>query len=256
MSDNDFYIGYLPKAPQKYGKLAWISAIGLVLLGTLIAGAITFSQPDFPASTFEFGVEREFEGVITESPYPVLNVLRPGVEMSMPQYSPYYLVVFGKSGAQDAVKGLNGKRVKLRGSLIYREQQTMIEILDGSVEVLSDVPAQSAPSLAGKGVSLGEKTLTGEIVDSKCFLGVMNPGELKLHKACATLCIAGGIPPVLVVRNQQSLATYFMLVSRDGQAVNEEVLPLIATPVNITGEVIKYGDLLVLKADPATYQRL
>jgi len=256
MSDNDFYIGYMPKASGKFGRTGWIAAIGLIVIGTLIAGAITTSQPDFPPSIFEFGVEREFEGVITESPYPILNVLRPGTEDAMPQYSPYYLVVFGKSGAQDAVQGMNGKRVKLKGSLIYREQQTMIEVLDGSIEVLSDVPAESAPALAGEGISLGEKTLTGEIVDSKCFLGVMNPGELKLHKACATLCIAGGIPPVLVVRNKQSLATYFMLVSKEGQAVNEQVLPLIATPVEISGEVIKYGELLVLKADPATYQRL
>jgi hypothetical protein len=28
-------------------------------------------------------------------------------------------------------------------------------------------------------------TLTGEIVDSKCYLGVMNPGQGKVHRDCA-----------------------------------------------------------------------
>jgi hypothetical protein len=42
----------------------------------------------------------------------------------------------------------------------------------------------------------------GEIVDSKCFLGVMVPGSGKTHKDCASLCLRGGIPPALYVRDQ------------------------------------------------------
>jgi hypothetical protein len=34
----------------------------------------------------------------------------------------------------------------------------------------------------------GPVELTGEIVDSKCFLGVMVPGSGKTHKECASLC--------------------------------------------------------------------
>ena len=48
--------------------------------------------------------------------------------------------------------------------------------------------------------SLGKQTFVGEIVDSKCFLGVMNPGRLTPHRACAIRCISGGVPPVLLVR--------------------------------------------------------
>jgi len=43
--------------------------------------------------------------------------------------------------------------------------------------------------------SLGTQTLVGEIVDSKCFLGVMNPGQLTTHRACAIRCISGGVRP-------------------------------------------------------------
>ena len=51
----------------------------------------------------------------------------------------------------------------------------MIELVDGSVEVAPD-PAAPPPS---EPEDLGEHTYVGEIVDSKCFLGVMKPGRLK-----------------------------------------------------------------------------
>jgi hypothetical protein len=39
--------------------------------------------------------------------------------------------------------------------------------------------------------------LTGEIVDSKCFLRVIAPGSGKTHKECASLRLRGGIPPAV-----------------------------------------------------------
>src|SRR5947207_1819862 len=98
---------------------------------------------------------------------------------------------------------------------------------------------------------LGRRTLVGEIVDSKCFLGVMNPGQLTPHRACAIRCISGGVPPVLVVRQKNGPAIYLLLVASDGKPV----LDIVAEPVEITGEVEREGDLLILRADPATYHR-
>jgi hypothetical protein len=103
---------------------------------------------------------------------------------------------------------------------------------------------------------LGRQTLVGEIVDSKCFLGVMNPGQLTPHRACAIRCISGGVPPVLLVRQKDGPATYLLLVSSEGKPVNQQVLDLVAELVEITGEVERQGDLLILRADPATYRRL
>ena len=87
-------------------------------------------------------------------------------------------------------------------------------------------------------------------------LGVMNPGALTPHRACAIRCISGGIPPVLFVRQTNGAALYFLLVSRDGRPVNKQVLNLVAEPVEITGEVERQGELLILRADPAMYRRL
>ena len=99
-------------------------------------------------------------------------------------------------------------------------------------------------------------TLTGEIVDSKCFLGVMNPGQLTPHRACAIRCISGGCPPVLLVRQKDRPPLYFLLVSADGKPVNKPVLEMVALPVEISSEVARQGNLLILRADPATYRRL
>jgi len=93
-------------------------------------------------------------------------------------------------------------------------------------------------------------------VDSKCFLGVMNPGQLAPHRACAIRCISGGCPPVLLVRRERGPPLYLLLVSAGGASVNKQVLDLVAEPVEITGEIEQQGDLLILRADPRTYRRV
>ena len=103
---------------------------------------------------------------------------------------------------------------------------------------------------------MGRFTLRGEIVDSKCFLGVRKPGHLKPHKACAIRCIRGGITPVLCVRDAAGRALYLMLAGPDGRAINREVLPYVAEPVEVAGEVVRADSLLILKTDPATIRRL
>jgi len=251
MGQDEFYIGYLPEAPlgfARFVKRAILTVLGIV---AVVAVLLVTGQGAFYASAFEFGTYRTFEGVVSEKPYAMLLVQRPGEIGSLSQQSRYYLVAFGKFGANDLVSGMDGKRVKLQGSLIYRDNQTMIEIQEGSVEVV----AGSAP-VSGGGQSLGNFELIGEIVDSKCFFGVMNPGNLKPHKACAIRCSSGGIPPVFVVRNHAGETSYFLLVSEEGKAVNTQVLDLVAEPVRISGELVRQGDLLVLKSDPATYKRV
>ena len=124
----------------------------------------------------------------------------------------------------------------------------------------------AAPSLVGRAIQpssdstipvrLGQQTLIGEIVDSKCYLGVMNPGQLITHRACAIRCISGGIPPVLLVRQTNGPALYFLLVSSDGRPVNKQVLSMVTEPIEVTGNVERQGELLILRADPATYRRV
>ncbi len=253
--NDEFYVGYHSEAPAGIAGLTKKVVIGLFALAAFVAVLLVVNQSPFYPSLFEFGTYRSFEGVIQEKPYPILLVKRPGEAGKLPGFSQYYLVSFGKFGTAAAVKGLDGQQVTLQGSLIYRDQQTMIEIVDGSIEKVDRLSGGSSGlPLKGEGQNLGNFTLTGEIVDSKCFLGVMNPGNLKPHKSCAIRCISGGIPPVFAVQDKNGMTNYFLLVSASGQPVNQDVLNLIAEPLKINGDVYQYGNLLVLKADPGKYE--
>ncbi|MEO1368549.1 MAG: hypothetical protein AAFX50_15350, partial [Acidobacteriota bacterium] len=126
----------------------------------------------------------------------------------------------------------------------------MLEIVPDSVTGLGD----GGPAAAAR--SLGEVTLDGEIVDSKCHLGVMKPGETKPHRACATLCIRGGIPPILLLRSGELPVAHLLLVGADGEPINDQVLDYVAEPVRIRGELVRTGDLYMLRISPSAIERL
>lgn len=248
--DDELYIGYLPQAPPGIARHTRRTVLLLLVLGTVLALLLVWAQTPFAPSVFEYGVVHSFEGILREHPYPTLEVAADSAEAGRPAGRRYLVAPF-KHGADDAVLGLDGRRVRLEGSLIYVDDQTMIEIVPESIEAL---PA--AAVAATKGRSHGTWTLQGEIVDSKCHLGVMKPGELKPHRACAVRCISGGVPPLLLVRGDQGPAARLLLVDSHGRAVNGRVLDMVAEPVEIQGEVVEQDNLFILKADPETYRRL
>ena len=172
---DEFYVGYLPEAPPALGRrLRRVSAV-LLVLAALVAAAVTASQSAFSDANFEFGVVRTFRGVVTTDPVPTLVVARPGARAAGTRgVSRYLLVAPFKFGADAAVAEHDGRHVELEGSLIHRDGVTMIELVPGSIAALdSPGPTPAAPE------ALGERTYRGEIVDSKCYLGVMKPGNLK-----------------------------------------------------------------------------
>ena len=242
----EFYIGYAPgRSPVRTRFLR--RTIGITLVLCLLAlGLVAATQRELLASRFEFGIEREFTGVVVDRPCPMLRVPRDGSSVSS-----YLLVAPGKHGAGELIAPWHNRGVRLRGSLVHHGGQTMIEIAPGTL-VAADVTAP--PS--GDAVPLGTFTLQGEIVDSKCHLGVMNPGERRTHRACAKLCIRGGIPPMLWVENEAGELRRLLLVDVDGATVNDRVLELVGEPVEITGDVEQVDDWLVMRAAPAGYRRL
>lgn len=254
MSD-EFYIGWEAKAAPGIGKTTHNAVVVLFALAVLVPLVLAVAQRMIGVSVFEWGTQKTFSGILRSTPYPHLLVSRPGNLNGLSQFSTYYLVAPWKFGLDcEAIAPLNGKSVSLHGTLIYRGNQTMIETkpewitatTNNERRMWSDAPGQS----------LGRQTFVGEIVDSKCFLGVMNPGQLTPHRACAIRCISGGVPPVLLVRQQDGPAIYLLLVTSEGKPVNQQVLGLVAEPVEITGEVERQGELLILRADPSTYRRV
>jgi hypothetical protein len=97
---------------------------------------------------------------------------------------------------------------------------------------------------------ISKMTLQGEIIDPKCYFGVMKPGKGKIHRSCAVRCISGGIPPVLATTDKNNMAQYFLLTDLKGQPINEAVLPFIGKPAEIKGIVEKMEDWFILKINP------
>lgn len=244
---DDFYVGYLLAAPANLARSTRIIVIAIFACALALAALLVLSQSGFGHGVFEYGTERDFKGTIEAAPYPVLAVDRPGDGRSR-----YLLSSVGKHGALPLVKDFVGAVVRLRGTLVYRDGLTMIEVVDGSVKPL-DASGGHADTVER---DLGPITLRGEIVDSKCYLGVMKPGNTKAHRDCAARCISGGIPPVLLVRDAGGNASYYLLVGENGESLNHAVLDLIAEPIEVHGQLRRLGDLLSVRADPAQFRRL
>ena len=244
--DAEFYVGYLPRAPKSLARATVGIIAVLAVLGLVIGLVLVFGQQPFPRSTFEYQQYREFTGLVEMNPYPALLVQRPGAPAEQSPYSRYLLVAPGKHGADSDVRGFAGKRVILRGSLIYRDGQNMIELLPGSLALQGSTPLSRL-----KEMQIGELTVVGEIVDSKCYLGVMNPGRTKVHRDCAARCISGGIPPMLVTGDAA-----YLLVGTDGRQLNREVLDMVGETIEVHGTAVRSGETLIIKSEPGTYRRV
>jgi hypothetical protein len=204
----------------------------VVALGALIvvvAAILIVAQHPFPASTFEFQQYRDFRGVLLTEPYPALAIRG--------QEPPWLLVGPGKHGVGD-LRQRSGHEVALKGERIYRTggraEDHMIELMPGSLTAGESVPVP-------KPENLGEVQLTGEIVDSKCYFGVMSPGAGKVHRDCAVRCISGDIPPAFLVRDSTGNTVTLLLANW-----KRELLDHVAEPVTIRGRLSRSAGRLTL----------
>lgn len=258
MAGDPFYVGYLP-LPRAH-RVFLSLAIPAALIGMLIGGlGIAAQQAAWGGGYWQTGDATEFHGTLALEPYPMLHVAGDGPG----SVTSYLLVEMGKFGAGGRFADLgelNGSAVSIRGRELHRDGRTMIEIdpdsreLGPSVSTLEwDEPAVRTVPAVGEAVA----EFSGEIVDSKCYLGAMKPGAGRGHKACATLCISGGIPPVLVVRSGGTDPVYLLLTDRAGRGLDESTLerlePMIAEPVTLRGRSGRVGSWGVLRLEPAQF---
>ncbi len=238
--------------------------IGLVGGGALLAALLVALQQPFAASRFEFGKPQRFTGVIRSGAYPTLETLE----------GETLLVDSGKQGAQESIQPFVNKGVHFSGTRIQRGRDAMIEIVPGSMQPVAGGDAQKrstpgeAPAIDLQGLTLpsllrspnftaaAEVYLFGEIVDSKCYLGVMNPGNGKVHRDCAARCISGGIPAAFIVNDTNGRARVFLLQDWVGLPLREEVLPYVGEPMHLRGIAGVQGGYHVLRSDPRTWKHL
>lgn len=246
----DFYIGYLPKMSKNLAKVVKTFVILALLAATGLAFVLWIAQKPFAKSVFEFGTIRNFEGTIQARPIPFLLIEKTEKNNGLPTYQRFPLVAEGKHGVE--ANFFDGRRVHLKGTLIYRDDLQMIEVVSDSIEKSSALVNQ----IEEKSEFLGKFTLKGEIVDSKCYLGVMNPGQSKPHRDCAVACLRGGIPPLFIVKDSAENTSELWLLSQNGESVNQAILDFVAEPIEIEGEVSRLGDQLFFKINPNQIKRL
>jgi len=243
---NEFYVGYLPKAPAGISRR--VRAIVIALMAIAAVGAITFAsvQRTFAPAIFEYGKQRSFEGIVERRPFPTLLVKRPGRPDSGSSH--YLLVAEGKYGADDEVAAFEGKPVRLKGTLIYRGNQTRVEVVKGSIAV-----AGSAEALPATAKTLGVFELSGEIVDGKCYLGVMNPGSGKVHRDCAARCLSGGVPILFATNDFRGEPAVLQLTDSNQKPLPKAaILDHVGQPVRLKGTVVENGDTLIFEIDPSS----
>src|SRR5262245_4464071 len=235
---DEFYIGYEPKMPAHIAHRVATGVVALAAAAAAAAIVAMLAQQTLPASRFEFGVTREFTGVLRRSPYPSLET----------DAGRLWLVAPGKLGAEHASRHVADGPVRISGSLIERGSHRMVEI--------ATIAAVGGRASAAKVTRQGDArvTLRGEIVDSKCYLGVMNPGEGTVHRDCARRCLSGGVPPMLVVRDRRGREALIVLVSAGDMPVGRELSALAGLPVAATGRLSQDGDDYVFSADVRDYR--
>lgn len=249
MKKNDeFYVSYIDGSLGAKTKvtLKRFTAI-TILLVAISALLFGFTQQPFKNSTFELTSSTKIVGTFHENPYPMLRV-----KVADNTYKNIILLGFGKSSAnpyleklQTEVKDLNGKTLSIEGNLIYYNGKTLIQITSDEKVLLQDKAKKPTPPKT----LISKMTLEGEIIDPKCYFGVMKPGKGKIHRSCAVRCISGGIPPVLATTDKNNMSQYFIITDLKGQPINQDILSYIGKPSQVTGIVEKMEDWFVLKID-------
>jgi len=199
-------------------------------------------------AVWDDGTVQTFTGEYRAFPYPMLLADLPleRAAGSAPRTMP--LVEVGKRGVTRISPAIDGQRITVSGWLLRRGGRSMIELEPNTTIVATPAEQSSSAVISPSGSPNQSRTITlrGEIVDFKCFLGAMKPGSGKAHKACASLCIACGIPPPLILRDSGGGERFYLLQSPQGAPINRALHTFIAADVFITGTLSTIGDLEVL----------
>lgn len=246
--ESEFFVGYLP-VPAGTSSFLFRASIALAALAVLVALALAAAQEPLGSGEYEFGVDRTLEGALRLQPVPSLWTVPEAGSGDPSGLRVVPLVGEGKHGVAAEVAALVGQEVRLTGRWIRRAGVELFEVSRG--ETLG------AEARRGVGATpLGRVRLAGEIVDSKCWLGVMKPAEGKSHKDCAIRCISGGAPAALVARDGRGGAAVLLLVGEDGRPLGPELLDVVGEPVEVEGEALRAGGLALFATSRARVHRI
>lgn len=243
VDNDDFFIGYEAQVPLSLqGFLRALAA--LVVVGSAaLALLLGTHQGEGGDGGFDWAAgPKTVVGIVRARPYPVVHT---SPDVNFPDGHTYLLSYDGKRGVQGRV--VDGTTIEAGGFVVRRGALDML-VVDGE-QSLKDV---AIGATAPKPIDLGRWRMQGEICDGKCYAGAMRPGIGLAHKACANLCILGGIPPVFVTSAPVTGTSFFLLGDSDGNALGNGVLDHVGILIQAEGRVEQRGDLRVFKMDTST----
>jgi hypothetical protein len=242
-----FFIGWAPDWNEGWEGFHRnvVRLIGILVIG--FSAMMVFLQPSYKDSSFDFPNLSQVAGILFKHPVPHI----------VAEDEAYLLTGFGKFGASDDIRvveeeyGINteGMAVEISGTRINYDNHTLYELTLGkaSLEIQAgiDTVAQNMVHSVGDSVFI-----TGEIIDPKCFFGAMNPANGKIHRSCAIRCLSGGIPAVFAASHEQAPTTYYIITDKEGNSVNQWLIPYVGEPVSIRGLARDFHNWKWIMIDP------
>lgn len=240
--DKPFFVGYLG-APRELRAFLISFILSLTIFFGIMGWFLSSSQADPGNASFLPG-RQTLVGVLEARPYPMLHVLEGSNRIETG--TTVLMSGGGKRGVQGRADGFDGKYVRISGQALQRGDLEMIQ-LRGGMQGLADMSETEAPEIVSE--DLGRWRLEGEICDGKCLTGAMRPGTGLAHRACANLCLTGGVPPVFVSAQPVQGSEFLMIGDKDGNALTDRLLDFTALYVSLEGTIERRGSMLVFLVD-------
>lgn len=237
--NDEFYIGYRKVAPPRTARFVLCVAVllGVVLIGA--AAIIGYAQQIAGDGEYAFGTIDTFEGLVRGEP--LLHIELLPNDGAGPRKA--LVVDQGKHGAPDVIRHAVRKRIRIEATRITRDGILMLELHDAQhLEIIDDVAAMHSKASREE----DNVTLIGELVDTKCYLGVMNPGRGKVHRGCAAECLRGGVPPGLLVSDSHGEQVLVLLEPHDGHSLDISA-EWAGRKLMVEGYLRRSNDMLVMK---------
>jgi hypothetical protein len=246
-----FYIGYLEKAPKPIAHFLKRVLPVIVLLGLICGAVISTTQTGFNEGKYELGKRTQFTGFVEKGPIPMLRIENPGKGND----DQVLLIGFGKFGADTTLAEMEkyhemtfaDQLVTLEGTQILMGDMRLLELTEKKFSLIHWKPGQPKTKLNKK--PLGHVGYSGEVIDPKCYFGVMKPGEGKTHRSCAILCINGGIPPMLKTTDDDGVSSYIFLLGENETPQQSEWAPFAGLKnTRVAGDAYDWNGWQVLLA--------
>ncbi len=253
---NPFYIGWKTIIPTSYVRFA--VRFPIIIFAVMVSCVFVIIVNEQKIAPVKYISPYSISGKLITNPFPALIQYAGKDIYGNPNFTVSPLVNAFKFGVDSIVKNflLNNnpdQRVTIIGAATQRDGHQIVELSEGlnSIKPMNTIEAETSTlTLIKKNIAL-----TGEIIDPKCYFGVMNPGEGKPHKACATLCLAGGIMPVFAYQIN-AVKHYAVLKSYQAPMLFPFIKEYIADPVSIKGDLYSFYNWQVFIIQPSSILRL